>query len=212
MVDMLRYIQFMDFLPESVNKLIEELSKLPGIGPKSAQRLAFHILKKPASESRGLGEALLNVKEGVTYCRDCFALTDREICKICADDSRDRSTLCIVESTMDMLAIEKTGEYKGIYHVLHGKISPLDGVGPDDLKIAELFKRVTAENCQIRELIFGLNPDLEGDTTGFFIKEKINALRPIQMTRIARGVPSGGTVEYSDDITLIRALEGRQSL
>lgn len=202
----------MDFLPESVNKLIEELSKLPGIGAKSAQRLAFHILKKPAVESGALGEAVLKIRESVCYCKECFALTDMEICRICANPNRDKRTLCVVENTMDMLAIEKTCEYKGLYHVLHGKISPLDGVGPDDLKMAQLFRRVTEESSPIQEIILGLNPDLEGDTTGLYIKQKFSILRPIRLTRIARGVPSGGSVEYSDDVTLIRALEGRQTL
>ena len=209
----------MDFLPESVNKLIEELSKLPGIGPKSAQRLAFHILKKPSSESGLLGDAVLKIKDGVSYCKTCFALTDREICRICSDSNRDKRTLCVVETTMDMLAIEKTCEYKGLYHVLHGKISPLDGVGPEDLKIAELFMRITENGNNIEEIILGLNPDLEGDTTGYYLKKRLDDLRITnesasrpKISRIARGVPSGGSVEYSDDVTLIRAMEGRQTL
>lgn len=202
----------MDFLPESVNNLIEELSKLPGIGRKSAQRLAFHILKNVDQKNAGLGEAVINIKKDVCYCATCFALTDRETCRICADPGRDRSTLCLVENTMDMLAVEKTGEYRGLYHVLHGKISPLDGIGPEDIKIAELFERLTGENSGFVEIILALNPDLEGETTALFIKRKLDNFHPLKISRIARGVPSGGSLEYSDDMTLIRALQGRQTL
>lgn len=202
----------MDFLPESVNNLIEELSKLPGIGHKSAQRLAFHILKNPNQKNEALGEAVVGVKNKVCYCEICFALTDREVCRICSDSGRDRSTLCLVENTMDMLAIEKTGEFKGLYHVLHGKISPLDGIGPEDIKIAELFKRLTHENSAFGEIILALNPDLEGETTALFIRKKLDGVHPLKVSRIARGVPSGGSLEYSDDMTLIRALQGRQTM
>lgn len=202
----------MDFLPESVNNLIEELSKLPGIGRKSAQRLAFYILKNADQKNTDLGEAVINIKKDVCWCATCFALTDREICKICSDPGRDATTLCLVENTMDMLAIEKTGEYKGRYHVLHGRISPLDGIGPDDIKIAELFHRLTEDGSVLREVILALNPDLEGDTTALFIRKKLENFQPLQISRIARGVPSGGSLEYSDDMTLIRALQGRQTI
>ena len=202
----------MDFLPDSVNKLIEELSKLPGIGQKSAQRLAFHVLKNSDKNNNEFGEAILKIKEGVFLCEICFALAQKEICKICSDPGRDSSILCVLENTMDMLAIEKTGEFRGLYHVLHGKISPLDGIGPEDIKMAEMFKRLTASASPIKEVILAMNPDLEGETTSLFIKKQLEAFRPLRVTRIARGVPSGGSLEYSDDMTLIRALQGRQSI
>lgn len=202
----------MDFLPDSVNKLIEELSKLPGIGQKSAQRLAFHALKSSDQTNLELGEAILKIKEGVFLCEICFALAQNEICKICSDPRRDSSILCVLENTMDMLAIEKTGEFHGLYHVLHGKISPLDGIGPEDIKIAEMFKRLTEPESPIKEVILAMNPDLEGETTSLFIKKKLESFLPLRVTRIARGVPSGGSLEYSDDMTLIRALQGRQTI
>lgn len=200
----------MNFLPESVQRLISELSRLPGIGPKSAQRLAFHILKQPDHKIDGLGESVKCVKEGVSRCRQCFALTDQEICKICDNPHRDSAVLCVVESTLDLIALEKTGEYKGHYHVLQGRLSPLDGVGPSDLRLAELFERLTAEDSPAKEVILALNPDLEGDTTALFIQKKLQALSKVQVSRIARGIPSGAHLEYTDDATLVRALEGRQ--
>lgn len=202
----------MDFLPDSVNKLIEELSKLPGIGQKSAQRLAFHVLKNSDKNNTELGDAVLKIKEGVFLCEICFALAQNEICKICSDPGRDSSVLCVLENTMDMLAIEKTGEFRGLYHVLHGKISPLDGIGPEDIKIAEMFKRLSEPSSTVKEVILAMNPDLEGETTSLFIKKQLESFLPLRVTRIARGVPSGGSLEYSDDMTLIRALQGRQSI
>ena len=200
----------MNFLPESVSRLIDELSKLPGIGPKSAQRLAFHVLKGADGNLKGLGEAVLKAKDGVVRCEKCHALASEKLCGVCSEQGRDESVLCVVETTMDMVAIEKTGEFKGLYHVLMGKISPLDGVGPDDLRIAELFERVTGE--EVKEVILALNPDLEGDTTALFLQKKLASLSPVSVSRIARGIPSGGNLEYTVDATLIRALQGRQVL
>ncbi len=205
----------MDFLPESLTRLIEELQMLPGIGPKSAQRLAFHLLKSGDARLEGLSGAVAEVKKGVIECGECFSLTTASPCKICSDPGRDRSLLCVVESTLDLIALEKTGEFKGLYHVLQGKISPLDGVGPEQLKVVELFARVTeGEDSGLRpvvkEIIFALNPDLEGDTTALFLQQRLATFRPLTLSRIARGLPSGGNVEYADDATLIRALQGRQ--
>ena len=202
----------MDFLPESITHLIEELQTLPGIGPKSAQRLAFHLLKSGDTRLGSLSEAVANIKNGVIECGCCFSLTTASPCKICSDSGRDRGLLCVVESTLDLIALEKTGEFRGLYHVLHGKISPLDGVGPEQLRVAELFARVTVEASPIVEIIFALNPDLEGDTTALFLQQKLAAVRPVVFSRIARGLPSGANVEYADDATLIRALQGRQRM
>lgn len=201
----------MNFLPESLTRLIDELSRLPGIGPKSAQRLAFHILKQPEVKNQTLGNAVRNVKEGVTRCSDCFCLTSEVTCRVCSNTHRNKDLLCVVESTLDMMAIEKTGEFRGVYHVLGGRLSPLDGVGPEDLRLGELFTRLTESSGQ-REVILALNPDLEGDTTALFIQRKLQPLQAIQVSRIARGIPSGGHLEYTDDATLIRAIEGRQIL
>lgn len=200
----------MNFLPESVTNLIEELAKLPGIGPKSAQRLAFYILKSNDANISRLGESIINIKMGVKSCNICFALSNAENCKICSDSARNRSLICVVETTMDMLAIEKTCEYKGVYHVLNGKISPLDGIGPEDIRIPELFFRLGKE--KIDEIILALNTDLEGETTSLYIQKQLATFDPLKVSRIARGLPSGGTLEYSDSLTLIRALEGRQTL
>lgn len=214
----------MDFLPESVSRLIEELSRLPGIGSKSAQRLAFHILKGGDSQVSDLGEAVLDIKKGVLRCDTCFGLTSETPCRICSNGHRDRNLLCVVESTQDLVAIEKTGEFKGLYHVLEGKISPLDGIGPDDLRIRELLERLAgvdeagkSDAGGFEEVILALNPDLEGDITALFLRKKLLVLeqggqRPIRITRIARGIPSGGNLEYTDETTLIRALQGRQLL
>lgn len=200
----------MDFLPESVSKLINELAKLPGIGPKSAQRLGFHLLKHSETKNKILGNAILNVKEGVTLCSSCFTLTSGNLCRVCSNLSRDHSTLCVVETTMDMIAIEKTGQFRGLYHVLHGKISPLDGIGPDDLKMKELFVRL--KSGEVMELILATNPDLEGETTALYLQKQMADFPGLKVSRIARGIPSGGIVEYTDEATLIKAIEGRQLL
>ncbi|MFT7183827.1 MAG: recombination protein RecR [Oceanicoccus sp.] len=202
----------MDFLPNSVSRLIDELGRLPGIGPKSAQRLAFHLLKQNTPRNQALGDSITKIKEGVVRCQECQCLTSQELCSICENPSRDQSTLCIVETTLDMIALEKTREYKGRYHVLQGRLSPLDGIGPEQLTIYQLFERLTAEDSQITEVILALNPDLEGDTTALFLQRKMSTFNVLQVSRIARGIPSGGHLEYTDDATLIRALQGRQSM
>lgn len=202
----------MDFLPESITRLIEELQQLPGIGPKSAQRLAFYLLKASESRLQGFSGAVADVKKGVISCGTCHSLTTENPCRICSDAGRDRSVLCVVESTLDLIALEKTGEFQGLYHVLQGKLSPLEGVGPDDLRIGELFARMTEEGCEIKEIILALNPDLEGDTTALFLRQKLASLSPVNVSRIARGIPSGGNLEFTDDATLIRAMQGRQSM
>jgi recombination protein RecR len=200
----------MDFLPDSVSRLIDELGRLPGIGPKSAQRLAFHLLKQNTPRNQALGDSITKVKEGVMRCERCHCLTSKPLCNICDNPSREKAQLCVVETTLDMIAIEKTHEYKGCYHVLQGKLSPLDGIGPEQLTVGELFARLTDENSIIKEVILALNPDLEGDTTALFLQRKLASLHALQVSRIARGIPSGGHLEYTDDATLIRALQGRQ--
>lgn len=190
---------------------MEELAKLPGVGPRSAQRLAFHLLKSPEANTEKLGEAVRGVRVGVQQCSMCFSLTTSDPCKICADDRRDQSVLCVVESTLDLIALEKTGEFHGRYHVLQGKLSPLDGVGPEDLKLGELFARMMEEG-PLTEVILALNPDLEGDTTALYIQKKLGTFSPVHVSRIARGIPSGGHLEYTDEATLIRAMEGRQNM
>ncbi len=202
----------MDFLPDSILRLINELGRLPGIGPKSAQRLAFHLLKQPNVRNDSLAQAISKAREGVLTCSQCQSLTDQEVCRICSNPTRERDKLCIVESTLDLIALEKTGEYKGLYHVLQGRLSPLEGIGPEQLKIAELFARLTKENQPIREIILALNPDLEGDTTALFLQKKLASFSVLSVSRIARGIPTGGHLEYTDDATLIRALQGRQVL
>ncbi len=202
----------MDFLPTSLSRLIEELGRLPGIGPKSAQRLAFHLLKQSDEKNNALGESILNAREGVVNCEQCFSLSSQSPCKICSSESRQADQICVVESTMDLIAIERTHEYKGLYHVLGGRISPLDGVGPDQLKLRELFERITDEAKPVREVILALNPDLEGDTTALYIQKQLYSVHPLSVSRLARGIPSGGNLEYTDDATLVRALQGRQVL
>lgn len=201
----------MDFLPDSLKTLMEELGRLPGIGMKSAQRLAFHLLKSPDATVGKLSDAVGRVKEGVQQCSMCFSLTTADPCKICSDTRRDAGVLCVVESTLDLIAIEKTGEYRGLYHVLQGRLSPLDGVGPEELKLEELFARLM-EGGTIKEVILALNPDLEGDTTALYVQKKLGGFSAVHVTRIARGIPSGGHLEYTDEATLIRAMEGRQKM
>lgn len=202
----------MDFLPDSVSRLIDELGRLPGIGPKSAQRLAFHLLRQNEGRNQALGESIVNVKVGVQRCQQCHCLTSATLCGVCDNDTRDPSILCVVESTLDMIAIEKTREFKGLYHILEGKLSPLDGIGPEQLNIGSLFLRLTDEHSKIQEVILALNPDLEGDTTALFLQRKMETLQALRISRIARGIPSGGNLEYTDDATLIRALQGRQMM
>ncbi|MDT7943900.1 MAG: recombination mediator RecR [Dehalococcoidia bacterium] len=188
-------------------RLIEELHKLPGIGPKTAQRLAYHIVRSP--EARALAEAIVEAQERLTYCSQCQNLTDIDPCRLCADPHRDRSIICVVEEPLDALAIERSGRYRGLYHVLHGVISPMDGVGPQDLKVAELLDRL--RQGEVREVIMATNPTLEGEATAMYLARLLRPLG-VKVTRPARGLPMGADIEYADEVTLARALEGRQEL
>ena len=200
-------------LIEPVEKLIEAFNRLPGIGPKTAQRLTFHILRAPDGEARALASALVAVREEVVFCERCFNISDAPLCPICRDPGRDQSRLCVVEEPLDVLALERTGEFRGIYHVLHGAISPIDGIGPDRLKIRELLARVdeAAETTPFTEVILATNPTLEGEATAMYLDERLDG-KVGSVTRIARGIPVGGDLEYADEVTLIRALQGRRAL
>lgn len=194
-----------NYLSNSMQRAIEELSRLPGIGKKSAQRLVFFLLKLPRDEVISLAKSLVDVKDKASYCSICFNITESNPCSICTNDRRDRSVVCVVEEANDVIAFEKTGEYKGLYHVLGGALSPLDGIGPDDLRIKELMSRL---NDQVKEVILANNPSVEGEATALYLSKLINPLG-IKLTRIARGIPVGTDIEYADEITLTRALEGR---
>lgn len=196
----------MNFIPKNIQTAIEQFSKLPGIGSKSAERLVFYLLKKPEAEVAELGEAIISLKKEIRYCNICQHLTTEEVCDICKSDGRNKETICIVEDSLDLMALEKTNEYKGLYHVLHGIISPIDGIGPDELTIAELVRR--AKQGGIKEMILALNPSMEGEATAAYISRYIKPLN-IKITRIARGIPVGGNLEYADSQTLKRAMEGR---
>ena len=198
----------MDIYSGHMNKLIEQLSRLPGVGAKSAQRLAFHIINMPKEEVEGLASAMTDAKAHIKYCKECFTLTDDEICPICANEKRDHSTIMVVEQTRDMAAYEKTGKYEGVYHVLHGAISPMLGICPSDIKLKELMKRLEGD---VQEVIIATNSSLEGETTAMYISRLIKPTG-IKVTRIASGVPVGGDLEYIDEVTLLRALDGRTEL
>lgn len=198
----------MDYYSSQITKLIEELSKLPGIGSKSAQRLAFHIIHMPKEQVERLSLAITEAKQNVRYCGECYTLTDKEICPICSSQKRDHSLIMVVESTRDLAAYEKTGKYEGVYHVLHGAISPMLGIGPNDIKLKELMTRLQKD---IKEVIIATNSSLEGETTAMYISKLIKPTG-IKVTRIASGVPVGGDLEYIDEVTLLRALEGRTEL
>ena len=198
----------MDYYSSQINKLIQELSELPGIGAKSAQRLAFHILNMPVEQVEGLSEAIINARKNVRYCKECFTLTDDELCPICKDASRNHKTIMVVENTRDLAAYEKTGKYNGVYHVLHGAISPMLGIGPEDIKLKELIGRLQGD---VKEVIIATNSSLEGETTAMYISKLIKPTG-IKVSRIASGVPVGGDLEYIDEVTLLRALEGRTEL
>lgn len=197
----------------TVQKLIDELSKLPGVGPKTAQRLTFHLLKLPPEEALPLAQALIDVKETVRFCSRCFNLTEQELCAICLDGSRDPFTICVVEEPADIISIERTHEYRGLYHVLGGALSPLDGIGPQKLRLAELSERVRTEGT--REVIVATNPTMAGEATAFYIAEDLQPLvaaGTLRITRPAAGLPMGGDLEYADEVTLARALAGRREL
>ena len=191
----------MDYYSSQINKLIQELSGLPGIGAKSAQRLAFHILNMPVEQVEGLSEAIINARKNVRYCKECFTLTDDELCPICRDASRNHKTIMVVENTRDLAAYEKTQKYDGVYHVLHGAISPMLGIGPNDIKLKELMHRLQQD---VDEVIIATNSSLEGETTAMYISKLIKPTG-IKVTRIASGVPVGGDLEYIDEVTLLRA-------
>ena len=201
----------MNYYGNPVARLIEEFAKLPGVGAKSAQRMAFYILNAPADRAQSLADAVLQAKDRAKYCDNCYNLTDAETCYICANDARDASTLMVVESPQDMAAYEKTREYAGLYHVLHGAISPMDGVGPDDLRIKELLARLENPDAPIDEIIVATNPNVEGEATAMYLSRLLKPLG-VKVTRIAHGVPVGGDLEYVDNITLMRALQWRREL
>ena len=192
-----------------VAALIEEFSKLPGVGVKTAQRLTFFVLRSPADQARRLAEAIMRVKESIIYCSRCFNITESDPCPTCSNPSRDQEVICVVEEPLDVLALEKTGVYKGLYHVLHGAISPVEGIGPKDLRIDELIQRV--RNSKVREIILATNPNFEGEYTASYIKNQL-ASTDARVTGLARGLPMGGDLEYADEGTLSRALEGRRDI
>lgn len=198
----------MSFYPQPLQHLIDELSKLPGVGGKTAQRLAFFILNMSDGEVKSLSESILNAKKNIKYCSICGNITDSDPCAICKNKSRDASTICVVQASRDVVAMEKTREYRGVYHVLHGAISPLEGIGPDSIKIKELIQRVTPD---VKEVILATNPNVEGEATAMYIAR---ILKPIgvKVTRIAHGIPVGGDIEYADEVTLSQALEGRREI
>ncbi len=192
-----------------VERLITELSKLPSIGPKSAQRIAFHVVRGKPDDARALADALREVKERIRPCRRCFNLTEAEVCDICRDARRDQSVICVVEDPYDIGPIERTGEYRGLYHVLGGALSPLDGIEPEDLRIAELVERVEAENTG--EIVVATNPNTTGEATALFIAEELKE-KPVRVTALASGLPVGGDLEYADEVTLGRAFTGRREI
>ena len=198
----------MDYYSNQITRLIEELSKLPGIGAKSAQRLAFHIINMPKEQVERLSNTMINAKEQVRYCKECFTLTDQELCPICSSQKRDHQTIMVVENPRDLAAYEKTGKYEGVYHVLHGAISPMLGIGPGEIKLKELMQRLQGD---VKEVIIATNSSLEGETTAMYISKLIKPIG-ITVSRIASGVPGGGDLEYIDEVTLLRALEGRVQL
>lgn len=192
-------------IPKAIENMIEAFERLPGIGPKTASRLTFYLLNVPESQRTLLGQAVLELGEKTQICERCFNISEAPLCEVCSDPTRDQSILCVVEDPLDLLAFEKTGKYRGLYHVLGGAISPLEHIGPDDLKINELLQRVKA----VKEVILATNPSLEGEATAMYIKKLIEPAG-VKITRIARGIPTGGDLEYADELTLTKSLEGRQ--
>ena len=198
----------MDYYSSQISKLIEQLSSLPGIGGKTAQRLAFHIVNMPLEKVQALSDSIISAKKNVRYCKECFTMTDQELCPICRNEKRDHTTIMVVENTRDLAAYEKTGKYEGVYHVLHGAISPMLGIGPNDIRLKELMQRLQGD---VKEVIIATNSSLEGETTAMYISKLIKPTG-IKVSRIASGVPVGGDLEYIDEVTLLRALEGRTAL
>jgi recombination protein RecR len=197
----------MRLLVEPVSKLIDEFSRLPGIGPKTASRLVFYLLRAPEEQAQSLAEALRELRERIRFCSVCFNITEEDPCAVCTDEERDRSVICVVEEPLDVIAIERTRDYHGLYHVLHGTIAPVEGVGPDDLRIAELLSRL-AKASPVREVIIATNPNMGGEATAMYIARQLEGSQ-IKVTRLARGLPVGGDLEYADEVTLSRALAGR---
>lgn len=198
----------MDLYSGHINKLIDELAALPGIGSKSAQRLAFHLINMPQDKVNRLAGVMMEAKANVRYCKECFTLTDQDICPVCANEGRNHKVIMVVENTRDLAAYEKTGKYDGVYHVLHGAISPMLGIGPGEIKLKELMERLKGD---VEEVIIATNSSLEGETTAMYISKLIKPVG-VKVTRIASGVPVGGDLEYIDEVTLLRALEGRVEL
>lgn len=198
----------MDIYSNQITKLIEELGRLPGIGAKSAQRLAFHIINMPKEQVQSLADTIIQAKSQVKYCNICCTLTDQEVCPICASEKRDHTTIMVVENSRDLAAYEKTGKYDGVYHVLHGAISPYQGIGPNDIRLKELISRLQGD---VKEVIIATNSSLEGETTAMYISKLVKPTG-IKITKIASGVPVGGDLEYIDEVTLLRALDGRTEM
>lgn len=198
-----------DGAPEPIARLIQEFTRLPGIGPRSAQRLAYHVLRAPEDEALALARALGDVKRLIVFCGACWNITEADPCALCADERRDRALICVVEQPLDVLVVERTGGYRGLYHVLHGALNPIEGVGPEQLRVRELTERVEAGG--VGEVIMATNPSLEGEATSMYLQRLLGPLG-VRVTRLARGLPSGADLEYMDDLTLARALEGRQEL
>ncbi len=192
-----------------VARLIGELTKLPGIGPKTAQRLAFHIIRTSREDAQNLSEAIAEVKDKIIYCSTCFNITDQDPCRLCSDQSRDRSIICVVEEPKDVVALERTRDFKGMYHVLQGAISPMEGVGPDDIRLKELLPRL--QDGSVKEVILATDPNVEGEATAMYVARLVKPLG-VKVTRIAHGLPVGGDLEYVDEVTLSRALEGRREM
>ncbi len=194
--------------PKSIRNLVRQFSRLPGIGEKTAERLAMHVLKSPADQARALAESIVQVKRSVRHCRQCFGLSDGPVCQICQDQARDRGLVCVVEQPADMMSIEKAGCFKGLYHILGGALSPMDGIGPDQLRLEQLWRRV--DSGQVREVILATSTSVEGEATASFIVQRL-AGKQVRVSRIASGVPMGGDIKYVDQMTLKRAIEGRHA-
>jgi recombination protein RecR len=199
----------MQLTVEPVARLIEEFAKLPGIGPKTAQRLTFYLLRMPPEAAHNLSDAIAQMRDTVVFCSQCWNITDHDPCAICRADNRDRGIICVVEEPLDILALERTRGYKGLYHVLHGAIRPLEDIMPEDLKISELIRRL--ESGDVREVILATNPNVEGDATAAYLRKLLGPLG-VRVSRIARGLPVGGDLEYADEVTLAQALEGRRAM
>ena len=201
----------MGYYSPSIEKLIESFERLPSIGHKTAARLAFHMLNSSEEETMDFVNSIINAKKSLKYCSICYNITDTDPCPICKNEKRDKTSICVVEDVRDIIAMEKTHEFKGVYHVLHGSISPMNGIGPDDIKIKELLNRIQSSNNNIKEIIIATNPKVEGEATAMYLSKLIKPFG-IKVTRIAHGIPVGGDLEYTDEITLTKALEGRREI